>query len=152
MEKRGLMTANDIRAAFLSFFEKKEHLSVPSSTLVPHNDPSLLFTNAGMVPFKGVFLGQEPAPHPCACSAQRCVRAGGKHNDLANVGMTERHHTYFEMLGNFSFGAYFKKEAIEYAWSFITDVLEIPKDRIWVSVHHSDDESLTIWRDDVGVA
>jgi len=118
----------DIRAAYLEFFEKKGHKVVPSANLVP-DDPSLLFTNAGMVPFKSIFTGEVPAPNPPrATSSQTCIRAGGKHNDLENVGYTNRHHTFFEMLGNFSFGDYFKEDAIAYAWEFVTEVLKLPKE------------------------
>jgi alanyl-tRNA synthetase len=116
----------------------------PSSSLVPGNDPTLLFTNSGMVQFKDVFLGDDKRDLSRAVSSQRCVRAGGKHNDLENVGYTARHHTFFEMLGNFSFGDYFKREAIAYAWEFLTGVLELPKDRLWVTVHISDDEAANI--------
>jgi alanyl-tRNA synthetase len=136
----------DIRAAYLDFFEKKGHKVVPSANLVP-DDPSLLFTNAGMVPFKSIFTGEVPAPNPPrATSSQTCIRAGGKHNDLENVGYTNRHHTFFEMLGNFSFGDYFKEEAIAYAWEFVTEVLKLPKERLWVTVHESDDEAEEIWK------
>ena len=136
----------DIRAAYLEFFEKKGHKVVPSANLVP-DDPSLLFTNAGMVPFKSIFTGEVPAPNPPrATSSQTCIRAGGKHNDLENVGYTNRHHTFFEMLGNFSFGDYFKEDAIAYAWEFVTEVLKLPKDKLWVTVHESDDEAEEIWK------
>jgi alanyl-tRNA synthetase len=135
----------DIRKEFLDFFEKKGHKVYPSSPLVP-DDPSLLFTNAGMVQFKPIFTGEKPAPTPPrACSSQLCMRAGGKHNDLENVGYTNRHHTLFEMLGNFSFGDYFKEEAIAYAWEFVTEVLKLPKERLWVTIHESDDEAGKIW-------
>ncbi|GHB20590.1 alanine--tRNA ligase [Salinicola rhizosphaerae] len=145
------MKSADIRQAFLSYFEERGHTIVPSASLVPENDPTLLFTNAGMVPFKDVFLGRDPRPYVRATSAQRCVRAGGKHNDLDNVGYTARHHTFFEMMGNFSFGDYFKTDAIRFAWTFITEVLGLPKDRLWVTVHISDDEAAKIWTDDIGV-
>lgn len=136
----------DIRAEFLKFFESKGHEITPSSPLVP-NDDTLLFTNAGMVPFKDIFTGLVPAPTPpIRTSCQTCIRAGGKHNDLDNVGYTARHHTFFEMLGNFSFGAYFKKEAISYAWEFITEVLKLPKDKLYVTVHEKDDEAFEIWK------
>src|ERR1700687_4990150 len=128
------MKAADIREKFLKFFESKGHTIVRSSSLVPGNAPTLLFTNSGMVQFKDVFLGAESRPYSRATSSQRSVRAGGKHNDLENVGYTARHHTFFEMLGNFSFGDYFKKEAIEYAWALTTEVLGIPKDRLAVTV------------------
>ena len=140
-----------IRKAFLDYFERNGHASVASSSLVPGNDPTLLFTNAGMVQFKDVFLGTEERDYQRATSSQRCVRAGGKHNDLENVGFTARHHTFFEMLGNFSFGDYFKREAIGYAWEFLTQVLKLPKERLWVTVHVSDDEAARIWIKDIGV-
>lgn len=140
-----------LRTAFLEFFAACNHEIVPSSSLVPHNDPTLLFTNAGMVQFKDVFLGRERRGNPRACSSQRCVRAGGKHNDLENVGYTARHHTFFEMLGNFSFGDYFKHEAIHYAWEFLTDRLRISPDRLWVTVYASDDDAAAIWLKDVGI-
>ncbi len=145
------MKSADIRQAFLSFFEAHGHTVVPSSSLVPDNDPTLLFTNAGMVPFKDVFLGRDPRPYVRATSAQRCVRAGGKHNDLDNVGYTARHHTFFEMLGNFSFGDYFKRDAIRFAWSFLTETLGLPKEKLWVTVHVSDDEAEKIWKEEIGV-
>ena len=136
----------DIRKSFLDFFASKGHKVYPSAPLVPE-DPTLLFTNAGMVPFKKIFTGELPAPTPPrATSCQTCIRAGGKHNDLENVGYTARHHTFFEMLGNFSFGDYFKEEAIAYAWEFVTKVLELPKERLWVTVHESDDEAAKIWQ------
>ncbi len=135
----------DIRKEFLDFFEKKGHKVYPSAPLVPQ-DPSLLFTNAGMVPFKPIFTGEKEPPNPPrATSAQLCMRAGGKHNDLENVGYTNRHHTLFEMLGNFSFGDYFKEEAIAYAWEFVTEVLKLPKERLWITIHESDDEAGKIW-------
>jgi len=127
-----MLTTSDIRREFLTFFEKNGHQIVASSPLVPGNDPTLLFTNAGMVQFKELFLGQEKRSYTKATTSQRCVRAGGKHNDLDNVGYTARHHTFFEMLGNFSFGEYFKEEAIEYAWEFLTGTLKLPKDKLWV--------------------
>ena len=145
------MKSADIRQAFLEFFKQHGHTEVHSSSLIPNNDPTLLFVNAGMVPFKNVFLGQEKRPYVRATSAQRCVRAGGKHNDLDNVGYTARHHTFFEMLGNFSFGDYFKRDVIAFAWTFLTDVLKLPKDRLWVTVHLSDDEAADIWINDIGV-
>ena len=145
------MKSADIRQAFLSFFEQHGHTVVPSSSLVPGNDPTLLFTNAGMVPFKDVFLGRDPRPYVRAASSQRCVRAGGKHNDLDNVGYTARHHTFFEMLGNFSFGDYFKRDAIRFAWVFLTEVLGLPKERLWVTVHVSDDEAERIWKEEMGI-
>ncbi len=140
-----------LRRAFLDYFAEAGHAVVPSSPLVPENDPSLLFTNAGMVQFKNVFLGLERRPYSRACSAQRCLRAGGKHNDLDNVGYTARHHTFFEMLGNFSFGDYFKREAIQLAWRFLTEVLELPPQRLWVTVYAEDDEAARIWLDEIGI-
>ena len=145
------MTTSEIRASFLEFFRKNGHTVVPSSSLVPANDPTLLFTNAGMVQFKDLFLGKEVRDYSRAASAQRCLRAGGKHNDLENVGYTARHHTFFEMLGNFSFGDYFKREAIHFAWNFITGTLEIPKDRLWVTVYTEDDEAERIWVEEIGI-
>lgn len=144
------MKTNAIRKAFLNYFEQQGHTCVPGASLVPHDDPSLLFTNAGMNQFKEVFVGREQRDYERACSAQRCVRAGGKHNDLDQVGFTGRHHTFFEMLGNFSFGDYFKSEAIGYAWTFLTEVLELPKEKLWVSVYVDDDESARIWQDEIG--
>jgi len=145
------MKSADIRQKFLQFFESKGHTIVPSASLVPVNDPTLLFTNAGMVPFKDVFLGRETRPYSRAASAQRCVRAGGKHNDLENVGYTARHHTFFEMLGNFSFGDYFKREAIHYAWELLTQVYHLPPEKLWVTVYETDDEAYSIWRDEIRV-
>ncbi|AJY52045.1 alanine--tRNA ligase [Halomonas sp. KO116] len=145
------MKSAEIRQAFLTFFEKQGHTIVPTSSLVPGNDPTLLFTNAGMVPFKDVFLGRDPRSYVRATSAQRCVRAGGKHNDLDNVGYTARHHTFFEMLGNFSFGDYFKQDAIRFAWVFLTETLGLPKEKLWVTVHVSDDEAERIWKDEIGI-
>ena len=145
------MKSSEIREAFLNFFETKNHQIVPSSSLVPTNDATLLFTNAGMVQFKDVFLGTEDRDSRRAVSSQRCVRAGGKHNDLENVGYTSRHHTFFEMLGNFSFGDYFKKDAIYYAWEFLTKVLKLPPERMWVTVHISDNEAKDIWINDIGI-
>ena len=145
------MKSAEIRDAFLNYFADKQHEIVPSSSLVPGNDPTLLFTNSGMVQFKDVFLGDDKRDFRRAVSSQRCVRAGGKHNDLENVGYTARHHTFFEMLGNFSFGDYFKREAITYAWEFLTGVLELPKDRLWVTVHISDDEAANIWINEIGI-
>jgi alanyl-tRNA synthetase len=145
------MTSSEIRASFLEFFRKNGHRVLPSSALVPGNDPTLLFTNAGMVQFKDVFLGKDVRDFSRAATAQRCVRAGGKHNDLENVGYTARHHTFFEMLGNFSFGDYFKREAIHYAWNFVTVTLGIPKDRLWVTVYKEDDEAQRIWTEEIGI-
>lgn len=146
-----MMTSADIRDAFLNYYASKQHSIVPSSSLVPGNDPTLLFTNAGMVQFKDVFLGAEKRDYNRAVSSQRCVRAGGKHNDLENVGYTARHHTFFEMLGNFSFGDYFKREAIGFAWEFLTEVLKLPKERLWITVHISDDEAADIWINEIGI-
>jgi alanyl-tRNA synthetase len=145
------MTSSEIRGSFLEFFRKNGHTVLPSSSLVPGNDPTLLFTNAGMVQFKDLFLGKEVRDYSRAATAQRCVRAGGKHNDLENVGYTARHHTFFEMLGNFSFGAYFKREAIHFAWNFVTGTLGIPKDRLWVTVFKEDDEAARIWTEEIGI-
>ena len=139
------MTSNELRQAFLDFFRDNDHEVVASSPLVPGNDPTLLFTNAGMVQFKDVFLGTERRKYDRAATSQRCVRAGGKHNDLENVGYTARHHTFFEMLGNFSFGDYFKRDAIRYAWEFLTQTLGLPEDRLWVTVFEDDDEAADIW-------
>ena len=145
------MKSAEIRDAFLNYFASKGHSKVSSSSLVPGNDPTLLFTNAGMVQFKDVFLGAEKRDYCRAVSSQRCVRAGGKHNDLENVGYTARHHTFFEMLGNFSFGDYFKHDAIKFAWEFLTEELKLPKERLWVTVHISDDEAADIWVNEIGV-
>ncbi|MEM0911208.1 MAG: alanine--tRNA ligase [Pseudomonadota bacterium] len=142
----------DIRSAFLTFFAQHGHEIEASSSLVPHDDPTLLFTNAGMNQFKDVFLGTEQRAYSRAVSSQRCVRAGGKHNDLENVGYTARHHTFFEMLGNFSFGDYFKKEAITFAWTFLTDTLALPAEKLLVTVYHEDDDAYAIWRDDIGLS
>src|SRR5271167_2396720 len=145
------MSTSEIRTSFLEFFRHNGHAVLPSSSLVPVNDPTLLFTNAGMVQFKDVFLGKDRRDYARAATAQRCVRAGGKHNDLENVGYTARHHTFFEMLGNFSFGDYFKREAIHYAWNFITVTLGIPKDRLWVTVFKEDDEAERLWTQEIGI-
>ena len=149
--KTSIKTSAQLRQAFLDFFKEHEHEVVPSSSLVPGNDPTLLFTNAGMVQFKDVFLGQDKRSYVRATSSQRCVRAGGKHNDLENVGYTARHHTFFEMLGNFSFGDYFKRDAINYAWTFLTEVLQLPKEKLWVTVYESDDEAADIWLNEIGI-
>jgi alanyl-tRNA synthetase len=146
-----MKTSAELRRAFLQYFVDRGHEEVNSSPLVPHNDPTLLFTNAGMVQFKDVFLGREKRSYSRATSSQRCIRAGGKHNDLENVGYTARHHTFFEMLGNFSFGDYFKSEAIDYAWKFLTEVLNIPQEKLWVTVFEDDDEAADIWLKGVGV-
>jgi alanyl-tRNA synthetase len=146
-----IKSSAEVRQAFLSFFESKQHQIVKSSSLVPGNDATLLFTNAGMVQFKDVFLGADKRAYSRAASSQRCVRAGGKHNDLENVGYTARHHTFFEMLGNFSFGDYFKEEAIQYAWEFLTEVLKLPKEKLWVTVFEEDQEAEKIWVEKIGV-
>jgi len=137
---------NDIRKSFISFFEGAGHQHLPSSSLVPHNDPTLMFTNAGMVQFKNYFTGQETPAHKRAVTSQKCVRAGGKHNDLDNVGYTSRHHTFFEMLGNFSFGDYFKEEAIALSWDYLTKELGLNKDRLLITVFHEDEEASSIWK------
>jgi alanyl-tRNA synthetase len=147
-----MITSNELRSAFLKYFNDRGHEIVVSSPLVPGNDPTLLFTNAGMVQFKDTFLGQEQRPYARACSSQRCVRAGGKHNDLENVGYTARHHTFFEMLGNFSFGDYFKREAIGFGWDFLTRELGLPADKLWVTVYEEDDEAADIWLKEIGVS
>ena len=145
------MKAKQVRKTYIDYFRSKGHELVDSDSLVPQNDPSLLFTNAGMVPFKDVLLGVEKRPYTRAVSSQRCLRVGGKHNDLENVGYTARHHTFFEMLGNFSFGDYFKKEAIAFAWELLTENYSIPAEKLWITVFKDDDESETIWREDIGV-
>src|ERR671928_1046766 len=145
------MTGHEIRQKFLDFFADHAHRPVRSSSLVPHNDPTLLFTNAGMNQFKEVFLGLEKRDYSRATSSQKCVRAGGKHNDLENVGYTRRHHTFFEMLGNFSFGDYFKAEAIEFAWDLVTKDFGLPKDKLYVTVFREDDEAEQLWQKVAGV-
>jgi alanyl-tRNA synthetase len=145
------MTAAEVRRAFLEFFRERGHAVIASSSLVPGNDPTLLFTNAGMVQFKDVFLGKDLRDYSRAATSQRCVRAGGKHNDLENVGYTARHHTFFEMLGNFSFGDYFKRDAIQFAWAFVTGTLKLDPNRLWVTVFRDDDEAARIWIEEVGV-
>jgi len=145
------MRADEIRSRFLDFFARNGHEVRPSSALVPADDPTLLFTNAGMVQFKNVFLGQEETSYRRAVTSQKCVRAGGKHNDLEEVGFTARHHTFFEMLGNFSFGDYFKRDAIRFAWELLTEELGIPRERLWITVHHSDDEAAALWQEVAGV-
>ena len=145
------MRSNEIRSRFLKYFEDNAHAIVASSPLVPGNDPTLLFTNSGMVQFKDVFLGQEKRPYTRATTSQRCVRAGGKHNDLENVGYTARHHTFFEMLGNFSFGDYFKRDAIRFAWELLTEVYKLPKELLWTTVYYEDDEAFDIWTKEIGV-
>ncbi len=151
MTLRRKLTSAELRSAFLEFFRERGHAVVPSSPLVPGNDPTLLFTNAGMVQFKDVFLGKDQRSYKRAASSQRCVRAGGKHNDLENVGYTARHHTFFEMLGNFSFGDYFKREAIEFAWEFVTGTLAIPAEKLWVTVYKDDHQAADIWLKKIGV-
>ncbi len=146
-----MTSSADLRKSFLEYFRKNGHEVVPSSPLVPGNDPTLLFTNAGMVQFKDVFLGLEKRSYSRAVSSQRCVRAGGKHNDLENVGYTARHHTFFEMLGNFSFGDYFKREAIQYAWEYLTGVLKLPPEKLWVTVYEEDDDAANIWLNEIKV-
>src|ERR1700675_3245212 len=145
------MSTAEVRRAFLDYFREQGHTVVPSSSLVPGNDPTLLFTNAGMVQFKDVFLGKDKRDYLRATSSQRCVRAGGKHNDLENVGYTARHHTFFEMLGNFSFGDYFKRDAIRFAWDFLTGTLKLDPKRLWVTVYQTDDEAYDIWANEIKV-
>src|SRR5256885_2984427 len=144
-------TANDLRQGFLDYFQGHGHAIVPSSSLIPQADPTLLFTNAGMVQFKGVFLGEERRAYTRAASSQKCIRAGGKHNDLENVGHTGRHHTFFEMLGNFSFGDYFKEEAIHFAWEYLTRVVHLSPERLWVTVYKEDDEAYAVWEKKVKI-
>src|SRR3990167_376625 len=146
-----MQSLNEIRSAFLGYFEKNDHLIIPSAPLVPQNDPTLLFVNAGMVPFKTYFTGAETPPSPRAASSQKSVRAGGKHNDLDNVGYTARHHTFFEMLGNFSFGDYFKAGAIEHAWILLTRDMGIPAEKLCVTVYHTDDEAAALWKKIAGL-
>ena len=145
------MQTAEIRQRFLDFFQEKGHEVRPSSSLVPADDPTLLFTNAGMVQFKRIFLGQETVPYDRAVTSQKCVRAGGKHNDLEEVGVTTRHHTFFEMLGNFSFGDYFKKDAIAFAWELMTEVYGLDPDRVYATVHHTDDEEAELWASEAGL-
>ena len=145
------MKTIELRKLFLDYFQERGHEIVPSSPLVPGNDPTLLFTNSGMVQFKDVFLGAEKRPYNRAVTAQRCVRAGGKHNDLENVGYTARHHTFFEMLGNFSFGDYFKRDAIHFAWNLLTGDIGLSPDRMWVTVYVDDDEAADVWLNEVGI-
>src|SRR5213075_250108 len=147
----GSMKSSDIRSSFLEYFRSKGHTIVPSSPLVPANDPTLLFVNSGMVQFKDVFLGKDKRPYKRATTAQRSLRAGGKHNDLENVGYTARHHTFFEMLGNFSFGDYFKKDAIAFAWELLTKVYKLPPERLWTTVYQTDDEAYDLWTKMVGM-
>src|SRR5450432_1677839 len=143
---------NEIRRQFLDYFSQADHAVIASAPLVQRADPSLLFVNAGMVPFKNYFTGVETPPAPRAASVQKCVRAGGKHNDLDNVGYTSRHHTFFEMLGNFSFGDYFKEAAIEYAWDYIRGTVALPKERLWVTVHPTDDVARGLWKKIAGIS
>ncbi|MBA4223602.1 MAG: alanine--tRNA ligase, partial [Methylobacterium sp.] len=142
---------NEIRSTFLDYFKANGHEVVPSSPLVPRNDPTLMFANSGMVQFKNVFTGQEKRPYPRATTAQKCVRAGGKHNDLDNVGYTARHHTFFEMLGNFSFGDYFKEQAIHHAWTLVTREFGLPKDKLTVTVYSEDDDAHALWKKIAGL-
>jgi len=146
-----MLTTSEIRNKFLDYFKANGHEIVASSPLVPGNDATLLFTNAGMVQFKDCFLGTEKRSYNRAVTSQRCVRAGGKHNDLENVGYTARHHTFFEMLGNFSFGDYFKQDAIKFAWEFLTGELALPADKLWVTVFEEDDEAYNLWTKEIGV-
>src|SRR6056297_143775 len=141
-----MTSLNDIRSTFLDYFRDADHEVVPSAPLVPRNDPTLMFTNSGMVPFKNLFTGVETRDYKRAASCQKCVRAGGKHNDLDNVGYTARHHTFFEMLGNFSFGDYFKEAAIPYAWDLLTRELGLPPERLYITVYHTDEEAAAIWK------
>ncbi|MBR9988719.1 MAG: alanine--tRNA ligase, partial [Gemmatimonadetes bacterium] len=145
------MNSSEIRQRFLKYFERNGHAVRPSSTLVPGDDPTLLFTNAGMVQFKRVFTGEEQVEFRRAVTSQKCLRVSGKHNDLEEVGVTARHHTFFEMLGNFSFGDYFKRDAIRFAWELFTEELGIPKDRLWATVHHTDDEAAKLWEEVAGL-
>src|ERR1700745_321778 len=145
------MKSSEIRTSFLEYFQSKGHAVVPSSSLVPANDPTLLFVNSGMVQFKDVFLGKAKRPYNRATPAPRSLRAGGKHNDLENVGYTARHHTFFEMLGNFSFGDYFKRDAIQFAWELITVEYGLAKDKLWTTVYETDDEAYDIWTKVIGV-
>jgi alanyl-tRNA synthetase len=139
------MKSSEIRTAFLEYFKSKDHRIVPSSPLIPRRDPTLLFVNAGMVQFKSIFLGEERSAYSRAVSCQKCMRAGGKHSDIENVGHTARHHTFFEMLGNFSFGDYFKKEAMLFAWELLTEWFKLPKEELYVSVYEEDDEAANLW-------
>ena len=147
-----MLTAKEIRRKFLEFFKQNGHTVVPSSSLVPRDDPSLLFTNAGMVQFKKLYQGLEKRSYVRAATSQKCLRVSGKHNDLENVGRTARHHTFFEMLGNFSFGDYFKEDAIRFAWTFVTRELKLPEDRLYVTVFRDDDEAAALWRKVAGLS
>src|SRR6185312_7090241 len=146
-----MASLNEIRNQFLDYFQSKDHAVVASAPLVPQNDPTLLFVNAGMAPFKNYFTGAEASPWPRATTSQKCVRAGGKHNDLDNVGYTARHHTFFEMLGNFSFGGYFKEGAIEYAWELLTKAFELPPEKLLVTVYAEDEHAASLWRKIAGL-
>jgi alanyl-tRNA synthetase len=146
------MNSSEIRQKFLDYFERNGHTVRPSSTLVPGDDPTLLFTNAGMVQFKRVFTGEEQAPFARAVTSQKCLRVSGKHNDLEEVGVTARHHTFFEMLGNFSFGDYFKRDAIRFAWELFTEEFGLPRERLWATVHYTDDEAAALWEEVAGPA
>ena len=146
-----MIRSSDLRKKFLDFFMKKGHTIVASSTVVPLDDPTLLFTNAGMNQFKNFFLGVETPRHRRTCSVQKCIRASGKHNDLEDVGKDGSHHTFFEMMGNWSFGDYYKREAIEWAWEFVTGVLGLPQESLWVSIYRDDDEAYDIWLNSIGV-
>src|SRR5215210_1115917 len=146
-----MTSSNDIRATFLDYFGRNGHRVVESSPLVPRNDPTLMFANSGMVQFKNVFTGQEKRPYVRATSSQKCVRAGGKHNDLDNVGYTARHHTFFEMLGNFSFGDYFKEQAIHHAWTLLTREWGLPAERLTATIYHTDDEAYALWKKIAGL-
>jgi len=145
------MTGNEIRRRFLEYFEKHNHRKIRSSSLVPQDDPTLLFVNAGMVQFKRTFLGEEKRDYVRAVTSQKCVRAGGKHNDLENVGYTARHHTFFEMLGNFSFGDYFKEKAVEFAWDLLTNGYGLDPEKLWISIYLDDDEAYDLWHKKIGV-
>src|SRR4030043_1567962 len=145
------MKSSEIRTAFLEYFKARDHTIVQSSPLLPRHDPTLLFVNAGMVQFKSTFLGDEKRPYTRAVSCQKCMRAGGKHSDIENVGHTARHHTFFEMLGNFSFGDYFKKDAMLFAWQLLTEQLGLPKEKLYVSVYDEDDEAAQLWSEFIGI-
>ncbi|MCL2496902.1 MAG: alanine--tRNA ligase-related protein, partial [Clostridiales bacterium] len=145
------LSGNELRQSFIDYFASKGHTHVPSASLVPYDDATLLFTNAGMVQFKDVFLGLESRPYNRAVTSQRCLRAGGKHNDLDTVGRTARHHTFFEMMGNFSFGDYFKRDAIIYAWEYLTQTLQMPSDKLYVTVYEKDDEAAALWQEITGI-